>query len=68
MKTKLNLTRYNFEQKVKDRVLQALDDAYYDLTGHPDAGWKDGDLPDLFKALTSQTSTLWKRAGGTDDE
>jgi hypothetical protein len=48
------INRDDVREAFRLRLLEALDSAAQSLTGEPDCGWTDSDLPHLFRALDAQ--------------
>jgi hypothetical protein len=57
----LDERREQFKNKVRDAVLGALDYAVIETFGSDRSGWKDEELPNLFKALDAHSVKVFNR-------
>jgi len=48
-------------QKVRELVLEALDNAALELYGTDRIGWTDSELPSLFQAIDRQAASILER-------
>ena len=53
-----NTEREEIQEKVRAAVIAALDNAALDITGKPNQGWTDNDLPPLFRAIDVQATII----------
>ncbi len=51
----------DFRDEVRASVLRALDQVMESRRGSDEKGWKDADLPQLFKALDTHAKNLFDR-------
>jgi hypothetical protein len=48
-------------ERVRLAVMAALDAAAVELYGQENIGWKDADLPELFRAIDAQAERIFDR-------
>lgn len=53
-----------FTEKCRMKILESVDEVYFELTGRHKQGWTDADLPELFKSVDTHIEKLFWRSKG----
>lgn len=64
-----NIHIEQFSDVLRTKVLEAIDEVTQEFVNHPKAkGWKDSDLPDLFKGLDAHIQRLAARYNSPESD